>query len=57
MFPRNVERIIINLVFKVFHAPQGDLNLSLSPPHFSKLLAAGVVSCQKQIPNQSSIES
>jgi hypothetical protein len=57
MFPRNVERIIINLVFKVFHAPQGDLNLSLSPPRFSKLLAAGVVSCQKQIPNQSSIES
>ena len=41
------------LVFKVFHAQQGDLNLPLSPPRFTKLLAAGVVSCQKQIPYQS----
>lgn len=51
MFPRNVEQIIINLVFKVFHAQQGDLNLSLSA--FEQ--AAGWWCCQLSEANSKSV--
>lgn len=56
VFPHNVERIIINLVFKVFHAQQGDLPFVFLAHRVSAsswLLVLSVVRSKFQISRQS----